>query len=295
MVPINQAPAVEPPGNRIKTIFRQSIKWLVYSLLLVNFLFYFLEELEFASHTMRTGGTLLEWTTAFATTADELAWFGLLFLFELETYVLSDEALKPWLKRSFHLLRLICYLFLAHTIYAWGDEVVKLETLQPDSRINELCQLAGQEISFTRNLEYTVIDQSNCEQLAEGPVFYPVEDTVFTDQSGFITSRQLAWVDLIEALSWLLVLLTIEMAVRLQERGITGGRLMMVSYSGKALYGLIFGAAVYWAYKGHWFYTWDELLWIGGFFAIELNMKMWRDEIAEQAEITKAVKSDVPV
>jgi len=282
-VSVNQVPAAGQRSVRIKTIFRQSIKWLVYSLLLVNFLFYFLEELEFASHTMRTGGSLLDWTTAFATTADEFAWFGLLFLFELETYVLSDEALKPWLKRAFHLLRIICYLFLAHTIYAWGAEVFKLETLQADARVSQLCQLAEKEISYTRNLEYTIIDKANCEQLAQGPEFYQVEGAVYTDQAGFATARQLAWVDLIEALAWLLVLFTIELAVWLQERNITGGRLMMVSFSGKALYGLIFGAAVYWAYKGHWFYTWDELLWIGGFFAIELNMKLWREEIIEQA------------
>jgi hypothetical protein len=266
----------------------QVIKWTVYGLLLVNFGFYFLEELEFARHTMRTGGSLIEWTTAFATTADELAWFGLLFLFELETYTLSDEALKPWLQRSFHVLRLLCYLFLAHTIYAWGEQVYKVENISASPEYSSLCEMTDQELSFTRNYEYTVIDPDNCKTLAEGEIFYRLEPTVFTDASGLVTEKRLAWVDLVEASAWLLIVLTIELGVRLQERSITGGRLMMISFAGKALYGLLFAAAAYWAYKGHWFYTWDELLWIGGFFAIELNMKIWREEIADQENIEAA-------
>ena len=42
---------------------------------------------------MRNGGSFLKWTQALATSIDESAWFILLFLLELETYVLSDEKL----------------------------------------------------------------------------------------------------------------------------------------------------------------------------------------------------------
>ncbi len=282
---MNQAASKNNNAGRFKVLLRQSIKWLVYSLLLVNFGLYFIEELEFARHTLRAGGTILDWTKAFATTADEFAWFGLLFLFELETYALSDEVLKPWLQRSLHVLRLVCYVFLAHTIYAWGDEVYNVQNLQPDQEFTSVCQMADLDISFTRNFKYTLIDGKNCSTLGSGPVFYKLEKTVYTDVSGLTTTKRLAWVDLIEAAAWLLIVFTIELAIWLQARNITGGRLMMVSYSGKALYAVLFGAAIFWAYKGHWLYTWDELLWIGGFFAIELNMKLWREEIAVEEKL----------
>jgi len=282
---VNQAASKNNNAGRFKVILRQSIKWLVYSLLLVNFGLYFIEELEFARHTLRAGGTILDWTKAFATTADELAWFGLLFLFELVTYALSDEVLKPWLQRSLHVLRLVCYVFLAHTIYAWGDEVYNVQNLQPDQEFTSVCQMADLDISFTRNFKYTLIDGKNCSTLGSGTVFYKLEKTVYTDVSGLNTTKRLAWVDLIEAAAWLLIVFTIELAIWLQARNITGGRLMMVSYSGKALYAVLFGAAIFWAYKGHWLYTWDELLWIGGFFAIELNMKLWREEIAVEEKL----------
>ena len=70
----------------------QLIKWTVYVLLLLNWGFYFWEEWVISGHTLRQGGTFLEWTEAFATSIDELGWFGLLLAFELETYVLDDDA-----------------------------------------------------------------------------------------------------------------------------------------------------------------------------------------------------------
>ncbi len=96
--------------------------------------------------------------------------------------------------------------------------------------------------------------------------------------------RKLAWIDLIEANTWLLVMFALELAVWLQSRNITGGPLMLVSHAGKLLYGILWAAAVYWAWKGHWVYAWDEALWILGFWAIENNLSEWRDEIREEAE-----------
>ena len=43
---------------------------------------------------------------------------------------------------------------------------------------------------------------------------------------------------------------------------------------------------VYWAWLGHWLYLWDELVWIGGFAVIEMNMNEWRDEITEEQGVT---------
>ena len=70
---------------------RQLIKLVVYGLLLLNFGYYFLEELAIARHTLYAGSTFLDWTSAFATSIDEFAWFALLFLFELETYLLETQ------------------------------------------------------------------------------------------------------------------------------------------------------------------------------------------------------------
>ena len=75
-----------------KINFRQLIKLVVYALLLINFGLYILDDWRIAQHTLGAGSAILDWTSAFATTIDESAWFILLLLFELETYVLSDDA-----------------------------------------------------------------------------------------------------------------------------------------------------------------------------------------------------------
>jgi hypothetical protein len=33
-------------------------------------------------------------------------------------------------------------------------------------------------------------------------------------------------------------------------------------------------------------YLWDELVWIGGFAAIEMNVSQWRDELLDKQEMT---------
>ena len=71
--------------------------------------------------------------------------------------------------------------------------------------------------------------------------------------------------------------------MRLEERKITGGWLLAaVNLSRRLLYLVLIGLGVYWASLGHWLYFWDELLWIGGFAAIEMNVSEWRSEILEK-------------
>ena len=61
----------------------QLIKLVVYTLLLVNFGFYIIDDWSIAQHTLGPGSTFWDWTGAYAVSIDESAWFFLLFLFEL--------------------------------------------------------------------------------------------------------------------------------------------------------------------------------------------------------------------
>ena len=85
---------------------RRWIKWIVYTLLLINFGYYLWEEWVIAAHTLQEGSTLLQWGSAFSASLEEFAWFLLLALFELETYVLSDEAFTPRVERTLHVARI---------------------------------------------------------------------------------------------------------------------------------------------------------------------------------------------
>ncbi len=261
----------------------QLVKWTVYTGLLINFGFYFFEEMNIASHTLRNGGSFLDWTREFATSIDELGWFGLLFMFELETYALADETMeKRSVRWSIHGFRLICYVLLAHTILARITTVNDFRQVAQATKVTSLCQLEDQEISFGENYRYTLVDQTNCTGLSADDTFYYLDSSVITDSDGYKLERKHVWVDLDDAVVWLLVVWAIELAVWLQNRDIAGGRLMLVTHAAKVFYVVLFMHAAWWAFTGHWVYTWDQTLWIVGFWAIERNLSEWRDEIREE-------------
>ena len=264
---------------------RQWIKLTVYSLLLLNFAYYIHDDWTIAQHTLNETSTLLDWSSAFAASIDELAWFVLLFLFELETYVLPDESFTRARVALMHSVRAICYLFLAHTLFAYGTTNVDLNSAVQLREINSLCELVGEDISFGYNLEYTELDSKNCASLSSGQTFYLIDEgLVVTDSYGLVIEKQLARLDLVEASTWLLILLIIEIMVRMQERNITRSRMMSALKVLKVmLYGLLWGAAAYWIYRGHYIYAWDETLWILGFMAIGMNLSEWRKEIEDEA------------
>jgi hypothetical protein len=255
----------------------QILKWTVYGLLLINFGYYLVEEIYIASHTLRQGGTFLQWTEELATTIDLLGWFGLLFMFELETYSLSEETLeKPRVSWSIHAMRLACYILLAHTVYARINSVHDFQKVVRATEITSLCQVADQDISFGENYRYTIIDQDNCAELSADNVFYFLEPSVMTDSDGYRLEKKNLYIDLNDVIMWLLVVWAIELTVWLQNRNITGGRLMVVTHAAKAFYGVLFLHAGFWVYVGHWLYAWDQFLLIAGVWSIEKNLSEWR-------------------
>jgi hypothetical protein len=286
MTTIPESPVTIGSSGLVQFLHRfhpaQLIKWTVYTLLLLNWVYYGWDEWEMAQYTLRHGGSLLDWSTAFSTTIDEGAWFGLLFLWELETYWLPYDWNRPWMNRGMMLLRLVCYVFLSHTVIARAIDFHNISTLEPMANINSACDLAGQEISYTHNLEYILIDKQNCAGISQDSEFFAVEKSSVTDRQNFRQEEFRVWIDLQDAITWLLVMFSIEIAIWLQERNITGGPLMLVSYAAKAFYGVLFFHAAYWVWNGHWIYGWDQVLWILGFFAIEMNVKDWREELQEE-------------
>ena len=262
---------------------RQTIKWLVYTLVIINFGFYIRNDLVIAGHTLYSGSSLLEISRAFATTIDESAWIILLLLFELETYLLSDDPLSRAKTLLMQGIRLVCYISLAHTLYAYGVYLAEIYAAVPVEEVTNLCQLIGKDLSYASNLVYSEINSSNCASLSSTNQFFYVDPPTFfivEDAAGLAIEKQLAWIDIFEAIIWLLILLSIEVAVWLQDRNIGQGLIFKtLSITKWCLYSLLWAAAGYWIYRGHYMFAWDEFVWIAGFVAIEMNIVEWRNEI----------------
>ena len=262
---------------------RQTIKWSVYALVIINFGFYIRNDWIIAGHTLYVGSSLLEVSRAFATTIDESAWIILLLLFELETYLLSDEPLSRTKTLLMQGVRVVCYISLAHTLYAYGVYLTEIYASVPVEGVTNLCQLIEKDLSYAFNLAYSDINSSNCASLSSANQFFYVDPPTFfivEDAAGLAIEKELAWIDMFEAIIWLLILLSIEVAVWLQDRNVGQGIIFKgLGIAKLCLYSLLWAAAGYWIYRGHYMFAWDEFVWIAGFVAIEMNIVEWRDEI----------------
>jgi len=260
---------------------QQAIKWTVYTLLIINFVYYIFEDWNRAMHTLQAGSTFLDWTSEFATSIDESAWFLLLAMFEIETYVVDDEDWTGWLARTVRGIRLFCYVLIAHTVYAFVITLIDLQPTVVVENVSDLCDMTGADVSYVYNLEYTEVNAQTCGELSdESQLYWLAEDPIVSDMAGLELERDLAWVDLFEAVTWLLILVAIEVVVRLQGQGVTGGKVMSTANGFSIfLYLALIAFGIYWATLSHWLYLWDELVWIGGFAAIEMNLSEWRNEL----------------
>ena len=261
---------------------RQIFKAAVYTLLFINFILYLMDDLRIVAYTMRNGGDMLKWLASFTTTIDLTAWFVLLFLFELETWLLSDETqARRGVALTMQAVRVICYSFLAHSVYSFGKIYLDLTNAKAVAEVTSLCQLVGSDISFVRNLEYADLTPENCNVLSQASQFFFTEPAlVVSDAAGLAVETLLALADWAEVVIWLAILLTIEVMVRLQDRGRTRGMLINTIKSCKVLfYTLLWGIAAYWITLGHYRFAYDQSLWILGFITIESNMQAWKREI----------------
>lgn len=271
-------------------------KWAVYTLLVLNFCFYLAMDIGNAAHTLNADSTLLNITSAFALSSGVLAWLVLIGLLELETYTLDDDAWTGRLTLIVHTVRLVCFLVIAHFVFAIVDYAADLYPETPAEGVTSLCDLADQERSWTYNLDYREITRENCAELSTESAFYEIpESPVVVDGPGLKLERQLAWGDIIEIAAWIAIILATEVMVRLQERKITGGRVMTVLNAGKkVLYGVLMCLALWWLWLGHPLFTWDTMLWILGFTVIEMNLRNWREEIVHEREAPSPGAAAVP-
>ncbi len=268
--------------ERIQLNAAQCTKLVVYSLLLLNFLQYALADTEYARHHFHSGWRWHDWTASFATTIDELSWFVILILLELETYLLPDDAFSDSRMRAIHLVKAVCYLWIGHTVFVYGLDTIRLASATQFSDTT-LCAFSEQALTFARNLDYWELSATNCAQLSsENEFFIFSQGQAITDASGMQIERELAWADLLEAVVWIFILLIIELSVKLQDRGVSSSELLRsataINYS---LYGVLWLIAAYWAYRGHWLFVWDETLWILGFMAISTNLSEWRKQLPD--------------
>jgi len=259
----------------------QLFKYTVYAFLTFNIYLFFDEEFAAAALQFPNGIDALDIIEAYSATIDTLAWVVLLLMFELETYVLDDDQFTRRTTWALHGLRAICYAFIVYAFYGYIANLAFVVDTVPIAGISDVCALLPGEWSWAPTLdEYVRITAANCASWSDAGTFVQFRDLpAIVDLAGLTDIVRLAWVDVINAGVWLLVVLVLEIDVRLQEHNRLEGLALRLSSVAKfILYGTLFLAAVYWGFKGDFVDFWDAFLWLVAFVFIELNVFEWREE-----------------
>jgi len=257
----------------------QIFKYTVYALLSLNIFLFFTEEMTAALLQFPNGVAAIDMIEAYSATIDTAAWVILLLMFELETYVLEDRHFTRGVTWTLHGLRALCYTFIVYAFYGYIANLTFLSGITLLPGVSDVCALAADSWSWAATLdEYVAITAGNCATFSDANVFYQFPGMpAVVDSQGLLEIRRLAWVDVINAAVWVLVVVVLEVDVRLQEHNRLEGMALRISNAVKVvLYSLLFLAAVYWGLKGDFVDFWDAFLWLVAFVFIEMNVFEWR-------------------
>jgi hypothetical protein len=272
--------------GRSSTLYRWfvSVKYLTYVLLSFNVYLFLEEELVSAAHSGVANFELASLIQLFSATLDTAAWVFLLLLFELETAVIPDDKLRGITKWSIHGVRLVCSAAIVSAFLGYVGEWGVF--LHSDSLSVPACELVDNGWSVLVDFDaFTPLDSSNCAQLGPDTLHVTALSHVVSSPTAFESARDLALVDVLNAGTWILIVIALEVEVRLQLKGGLPRRLQWGLNASKVVFYLVLtAAAVYWGFEGEFLDFWDAALWLFAFFFIEMNVFEWQRELDHKAQ-----------
>ena len=257
---------------------QQAVKVAVYSLLFINFCAYLVDELSHYLENREQIASFIDALPYFATSLDELGWFGLLAIFEIESYWLRERTTR-WMKMGLHLARSVCLVLIANTFVIYFEAIFSIFDVTALPGTHDLCASTAKGMGFLDNQVVLPITPDNCASLIRAWPLYLLNDgQIITDLDGYQTAMLQAWADVLESGAWILLSLCLTLIVILQQQPASSSQpVVHLRVACRGCYGIILLCALSWGWHGHWLYTWDSCLWMGGFAAIELNLADWRE------------------
>jgi hypothetical protein len=219
---------------------------------------------------------------AFSATIDTSAWLVLLLVFEFETAIFTDEQLKGGLKWFLAVLKFVSYFLITYSFYGYVQKYFVITTLLPFS-IADTCSLVGTGWNYVVSLDdYLPLDATACSAMQGQELFQVASTKIIGTREALDSAWGLAVIDIINAATWLAIVVMLETEVWMQLRDVLTDRLMKLGkYLKGLLYSILFIAATYWGFEGSFLDFWDAFLWLLAFILIELNIFQWHEEVEE--------------
>lgn len=238
-----------------------------------------MEDYAASAQTLAGGISLSQVIQGFTASIDTLAWVILLYLFELETYILDDEKIVGWVKWTMHGIRGVCYIFILYSFYGYLLRYSLFRSIEP-FEIENLCNLIGSNYTFAVDMdEYVPWTSEICQSVKGISMLQIIDTNVLTTPSQLVEIHRLSIAETINSGGWILVVFILELEVWLQLKGKLTPHIVKYSkYLKITLYSILTLIALYWGVKGDFLDFGDAFLWLVGFFFIELNIFDWNAE-----------------
>ena len=264
-------------------------KYSIFALLGLNAVQYFLQDFAASQLVFSDGLPWLQVVEAYAVTIDTFAWIILLFLFDLETSFFSRTVLKKseikWFMGG---IKALCYGFVIYALYGYIVRFSGMHSFEL-SGILDLCTHLDDDLVFMNSLDlFSSIDTENCTSLVRGePLYLDPETNRITDIGTLSLSQNLALTDVVNASTWVLIVLILDADIWMKSRGDSAEPIVMAMNLVKGtLYSVLLGCAVFWGISGVFLDFWDAFLWILAFAFIELNVFDWSEAQGVEREAT---------
>lgn len=271
-------------GIKTSTLY-QLLKYSIYVVILYNVLYFTFEDYNAAAHRFRNGVSFRDFYDAFPQAIDSLSWFVLLLMLELETWVIEDEDHTGAVRWAINGVAAICYFFIVLAFMGYFQKLMFVFAFEPAS-FAAACEAVGTIPSYLVEIdEYATLSAETCANV--GPAPYYLNASAGILMSGAILSETylLGLTEVINAGTWILVVLVLWLDVYWQLRGQLTDRLYRINaYIKVVLYLILIVAAVIWGIYGNFMDFWDAFIWIAAFFFIELNLLQWHEETEAHAE-----------
>jgi hypothetical protein len=176
----------------------------------------------------------------------------------------------------------ICYFFIVYAFYGYLSKYFVITDLLPFN-IADVCSLAGSDWNYVVDLDdYPPIDAAACAVMNGQPLVQISGTEIIGTREALDSAWGLAVIDIINAGTWLIIVLMLEVEVWLQLRhDLTDRMLSLGKYLKGFFYFVLFLAAAYWGFEGSFLDFWDAFLWLVAFIFIELNIFQWHGELEE--------------
>ncbi|MFN2167972.1 MAG: hypothetical protein ACK2U9_17155, partial [Anaerolineae bacterium] len=204
-------------------------KYTVYALLTWNAVLFYQDDFAASAITFSEGVDWRNVVEAFSATIDTTAWIVLLLLFELETAVISDDRLQGGLKWTLMAIRTLSYFFIVYAFYGYCAKYFVVTDVLPFS-VNDACSLAGQGWNYVASLDdYPPLDASAC-QLMQGRELFLISGTqILGTAEALESTRELAVIDVVNAATWLIIVVLLEVEVWMQLKDLLTEKLLVVA------------------------------------------------------------------